>query len=79
MARMVRCGTPGTATSQSAGGRDCMSFVVTRLFVRQAASKLARSSVWEAISSPYVKATCDSRPRQRKATAGHLGPKFTHR
>src|SRR6185295_19738887 len=40
IARIVRRGTPGTATSQSSGGSRSISSVVTRLFVRHAESTL---------------------------------------
>jgi hypothetical protein len=35
--RTVRRGTPGTALDHIAGGRFSMRYIVTRLFVRQAA------------------------------------------
>lgn len=50
-----------------------MSCIVTRLLVRQAVSKLARSSVWEVMSKLHVKARFSSSPTPKKARMGYPG------
>ena len=70
--RMVRCGAPGTAASQSAAGRCSTRYAVTRLLVRQEARSVASRSVDWIISFPIDSgrlrlAPCSAQPADGSA------------